>query len=451
MATIQGYGLSVDVPDGWEGRVFREADPEEDDGRPTMHVGNFAMPTDDATYGSSIIKSMTSGGQMYMVLAEYTPDCLLPNTGATVPDDPATVDITQVGAVAFGNPGVPVLQVPDFFRDVVHGTTSLPNATAVQIPFTTAGRLFVLYAVVGDDSGLSTAVASLNDVLATLLVSPVLLCSFDMRVHTEVITFNSPFDPRHSAHSGPITGSGTVNCVFARGVERTVTVHRGGVITLTGTYTADRSIDPMTIDGVLDVELVPGLGVDPTHAQIADVSGSFGVDWSFTMPTFLLPNVAAQGAKNDPIPLPAIVEQPSSLSNEIRVLGCLVAQANSVDQTILLPIDTPAVSASNTTAIPVVWRGDRPAQGALAMTAFPTVSAARARSHRVQVGHASFHLDPHERRAVKVRLNRHGRAMLARREHLRVDLTVIAESGKQRIRADKTVLLKRKRRHEAHH
>jgi hypothetical protein len=446
MGTIQGYGLSVDLPGGWAGRIFRASDPEEDDGRPTMHVGNFAIAADESTFGSSIMGAMSAGGQIFMALSEYTPDCLLPNTGTPIPDDPASVDLAQLGALAFGNPGVPVLQVPDFFGDVVHGTTSLRTATAVQVPFTTAGRLFVLNAVVGDQGNLASAVTSMNDVLSTVLVSPAIVCSFELTLHTEVMSFNSPLDlgnPRNNG--GSITGEGTATCVLMRGLDRTVSEHQSATVAFSGTWSTDTIVDPVNIDGHLVVTLNGGLGADPTHGRLASVTGTFPVDWTLVMPNFVTPTVAAQGPQGDPILLPALVTQPSATSNRTVVKGSFVAPAADLNQSILLPVDTPTVTASNRMAIPVVWRGPRPADGAVSVAAYPR-GTGDARPQRVQIAHGSFSAKPGQRRVVKMRLTRQGRSLLARRHPLRAEVTAIVESGKRRVRADKTVLLRRARR-----
>lgn len=441
MAVLEGYGMSVDLPAGWTGRIFRAADPEEDDGRATMHVGNWAMPTDDATFGSSIIKAMSTTNQIFMSIAEYTPDVLLPNTASPVPDDPEAVDITDVGGVAFANPGVPILKVPDFDPDTVHGTTSLTGATAVQVPFLVAGRPFVLYAVIADAALLSSSLDAANSVLATLLVSPALVCNFHLVLRTDSIVFNNPLDLGHTPRTGAMNGYGQGQAVLDTGLDRPVVVRTLAGLNVNGTYTADTIADPVKIDARMDVLLG---------------TTSLGFAWRFIMPNFVVPNVAANGPANDPILLPAIVTpanltEPGTPPNSILAQGSFVTTIASLDSSILVPIDAPPVGAQSRTTLPVVWEGATPGVGKLYLTAYPRpVHTSAAEASAVPLGHASFKIRPGQRRLVRVQLGRRARALFARRRHLRAELRVIVRSGGDDYELRKTVLLTRRQRRSRH-
>jgi hypothetical protein len=440
--------MSVDLPAGWTGRIFSGLDPEEDDGRPTMHVGNWAMPDDDADFGSGIIASMSAADQLFMAIAEYTPDCLLPGD-ATVPNDPTDpdfdptdLDINDVGGVAFGNPGVPLLTVADFDPDTVHGTITLANPTAVQVPFLVSGRPFVLYVVLGDAAGLSNAVELANTVLNTLIVSPVLFCNFELSLRTDFITFNSPLDTSHNPRTGSMPGSGTAKCVLYTGVDRPLKTRTEASLDFNGTYTADRLVDPVVIDGVMSVNLG---------------DGAFNTNWKLTMESLVTPSIGEQEAENDPVPLPALITQDATVApNAVRVQGCFVAPAAKLDTSIVVPVDTSDVTPSSTTTIPVSWRGDAPGTGSLSLVTFPSASqragaasaaggngAASAAAKGIRLGHARFKVRPHRRRRVRVKLNRHARRLLARGKQVRAALTVTVESEGRKQVHRQTLLLRR--------
>ena len=53
---LRAHGMSVDLPDGWEGRIFRRRH-----GDPTLHAGTFALPQDDGEFGSRATAAMPPG------------------------------------------------------------------------------------------------------------------------------------------------------------------------------------------------------------------------------------------------------------------------------------------------------------------------------------------------------------------------------------------------------
>ena len=47
---ISGHGISLNLPAAWEGRIYQR--PQ---GFPIVHAGSFALPADDADFGSGAI------------------------------------------------------------------------------------------------------------------------------------------------------------------------------------------------------------------------------------------------------------------------------------------------------------------------------------------------------------------------------------------------------------
>src|SRR2546421_2381651 len=64
---LRAHGMSVDLPDGWEGRIFRRRH-----GDPTLHAGTFALPQDDGEFGSRSTAAMPPGSA-FLTITEYRP------------------------------------------------------------------------------------------------------------------------------------------------------------------------------------------------------------------------------------------------------------------------------------------------------------------------------------------------------------------------------------------
>ena len=62
---IHAYGISVDIPDHWEARLFRHAG-----GEPTLHAATFALPSTDGEFGSQATARMPREG-VFLSLTEY--------------------------------------------------------------------------------------------------------------------------------------------------------------------------------------------------------------------------------------------------------------------------------------------------------------------------------------------------------------------------------------------
>jgi hypothetical protein len=62
---LSAYGISLELPRGWDGRIFRRPGSS-----PTLHAANFQLPSDDADFGSTATARMPPGG-VFVALKEY--------------------------------------------------------------------------------------------------------------------------------------------------------------------------------------------------------------------------------------------------------------------------------------------------------------------------------------------------------------------------------------------
>jgi hypothetical protein len=62
---LAAYGISLELPRGWDGRIYRRTGAS-----PTLHAANFHLPEDDADFGSGATARMPPGG-IFIALKEY--------------------------------------------------------------------------------------------------------------------------------------------------------------------------------------------------------------------------------------------------------------------------------------------------------------------------------------------------------------------------------------------
>lgn len=136
MARLSGVGIDADLPNGWEGRIYRR-DPGEVAGSVGMtagatshailHAANFPLPVERGDYGSGAVEIM-SGGDVFVVLFEH---------------GPAGAD-----SALFTGSGLPGrLSIDDFSLNALQ--RAIPGQAGKQVFFTVEGRAFCLYVVLG--------------------------------------------------------------------------------------------------------------------------------------------------------------------------------------------------------------------------------------------------------------------------------------------------------------
>jgi len=72
MEKLSRAGIEVDLPDGWDGRIYRR---QADDAvtRRALHAANFALPPGLGDYAVGAAEQM-GAGDVLVVLLEFDPD-----------------------------------------------------------------------------------------------------------------------------------------------------------------------------------------------------------------------------------------------------------------------------------------------------------------------------------------------------------------------------------------
>jgi hypothetical protein len=141
---LAAHGLALEVPRGWEARIFRHAG-----GAPTLHAANFALPSEDGDFGTRAVEQLTSDG-VFVVVTEY--------------------DADLAGQGLFASEGLPV-PLPEDGASPVTLLRRLPGQAGIQRFFSLAGRAFCLYVVVGSRPSRRALVSEANRLLRSLVVA----------------------------------------------------------------------------------------------------------------------------------------------------------------------------------------------------------------------------------------------------------------------------------------
>lgn len=150
---IESFGISVDVPDGWNGQIFRRpGDPgsqlQEMDGGdststfPVVHVGNFWLPAVRGDFGSGAVEQM-SHDDVLVCLLEYGPEAS--------------------STALFAHEGVPRFAAGDFDPRAMQ--RAVAGMAGAQAFFRVNGRAFCAYAVLGSYARRSQLAPLVNRVL----------------------------------------------------------------------------------------------------------------------------------------------------------------------------------------------------------------------------------------------------------------------------------------------
>jgi hypothetical protein len=167
VAHLSSAGIDIDLPRGWEGRIYRRSPdpavaqaraagvgggapgrPPTDEQGAVAHVANFALPQGMGDFGSGGVEIMRSP-DLLVCLFEYE---------------------GSAGQPLFERWGVPrSLRASDFDENIMR--TPLPGMSAAQLFFTEADRAFCLYVVVGSHLRRFRTLPLINQVLATIRIS----------------------------------------------------------------------------------------------------------------------------------------------------------------------------------------------------------------------------------------------------------------------------------------
>jgi len=146
---LEAHAISLQLPGGWSGRIFRRA-PD----LATLHAGDFALALEDGEFGDRSTGRMPPGA-CFVALTEYRPGTgLTPGAGLFAPRTlPLPLDPTGFGATRLAHPR--------------------PGQAGMQHFLTLSGRPLCLYLVVsGVRAERRRQLLALDRVLRSLRVGP---------------------------------------------------------------------------------------------------------------------------------------------------------------------------------------------------------------------------------------------------------------------------------------
>jgi hypothetical protein len=150
MTVLAAHGISVNLPRGWEGRIFVPDLAPPAVNLPVMHLTDTVLTPERSSYGPELA-SRAGGGGTLVALVEFASE--LAGHGLYEPQ----------------GPGLPLT------RDRFH-PASLQVPSRVQAGhqrfFSTHGRAFCLYVVLGTWRGTARRLGIVNEILATLRIAP---------------------------------------------------------------------------------------------------------------------------------------------------------------------------------------------------------------------------------------------------------------------------------------
>lgn len=146
MTSLNAYGISATIPDGWEARLFRHAE-----GEPTLHAATFPLPPSDGEFGTRATQGMPAGG-LFLSVTEYRGE---------------GIDLS--GGGLFGDP-------PPSFLEAEHlSDRALLQARSgqrgMQRFFSASGRAFCLYVVVSEAGDARDSLRAASRLLRTLVIA----------------------------------------------------------------------------------------------------------------------------------------------------------------------------------------------------------------------------------------------------------------------------------------
>jgi hypothetical protein len=158
MRALSGSGLSVELPPGWEGRIYaRDAAapaPLEAAGAPrseanaVLHVASFPLPPGTGDYGGGAVEQMTNK-DLLVVLMEH--------------------GRASAGTPLFASRGLPSLTTDDVSTTCLQRL--IEGQGGAQRFFTVKGRAFCLYVVFGSYLRRGRTIPVVNDVLASISIA----------------------------------------------------------------------------------------------------------------------------------------------------------------------------------------------------------------------------------------------------------------------------------------
>ena len=150
MTVLSRFGLTVDLPRGWEGSVFRRPPGPGEASHPVLHAGSFPLPPERGDYGNGAVDIM-KGRDVFIALLEDHP--------------------SSAGTALYAARALPRSLRADSFNPATL-QRAIPGHAGTQVFCTESRRPFCLYVVLGSWALARLLVPRVNAVLATLRVEP---------------------------------------------------------------------------------------------------------------------------------------------------------------------------------------------------------------------------------------------------------------------------------------
>ncbi len=148
MQKLTRSGIEIELPEGWDGRIYRREAADGAVTRRAMHAANFALPPNVGDYAVAAIERM-QGPDMLVVLLEF--------------------DSANAGRGLFANEGLPTVLGADDFSPTAM-PRAVPGRTAAQWFFSLNDRAFCLYVVLGSHRDRASLLPQANAVVRTIRV-----------------------------------------------------------------------------------------------------------------------------------------------------------------------------------------------------------------------------------------------------------------------------------------
>jgi hypothetical protein len=147
MTTASRDGIDVNVPAGWDARIYRRSPAPSETTNSVLHAGNFVLPEGRGDFGSGAVERM-GPSDVLVVLFEYDP------AAARTP--------------LFARSGQPRPVASDFAPN--HLQRIIPGQSGAQYFYNEAGRAFCLYVVLGSHDRRGELVNDARQLLSGLRV-----------------------------------------------------------------------------------------------------------------------------------------------------------------------------------------------------------------------------------------------------------------------------------------
>lgn len=159
---LAAHNLAVELPKGWDGRIYARRVELADQrtlrtatAQPvaaTLHAGNFALPGEDADFGTTATATM-SADDVFLALTEYVEGNGLRAEAGLF----ASRDLPRALKAAMFSPRTLLL--------------ARPGQAGFQHFFTHQGRPFCLYVVAGSSKEIERLLPTLNRVVGSVVIS----------------------------------------------------------------------------------------------------------------------------------------------------------------------------------------------------------------------------------------------------------------------------------------